>query len=655
MLVKKYRLLIFILLVLQSEVYSQNGAILSPTERKYQFIPAIGIGAGYSKFMGDVTDISKTNVHWLGNKFAYDATFSMNLSKSFFVNVNALFGKISGNENSKGWNRNFESSMMNFGLNLEYSFGGLYKKKRPFLTPYLSAGFYYGSYTVNTDLFDENNNLYYYWSDGKIRNVAEDAPDADNAQRLTRDFDYETKLSQVSAFSIPVGGGFDFHVGKRLVFRLNTKYFFALSDKLDAFDSKPASEHNDGFFYSSVSVFFNLVPDKSNYLTKEELLELDAEDYDLDGVPDVEDECGGTKQGISVNINGCPVDTDNDGIPDYLDSEPNSPTTAVGTDGAVFDFLKIAQNAEDSMSILHALIKKYPNLLLKSGDQKFTVYAGTFNASSYAQKLFLQSIPGIKETQINDTLFVYSVGTYSQFEEAVQKKNELQMKGVTHAFEVPGSNLNEVAGDLEKIMKDTIETPEVKKVREEKYLAQIIADSKPAANEGKYTPVSAVHSEEKRDFDEKLVIEVKEEVKPVVVVVKEEKPEPLIEPVKEVVLEKTAPAAVVEDKTPEPKEEKTEKPKAVVKFSVDVVEHSDKPLPFGVLLLMQRETLTMQTVRVMGAKIFTVGNYKSVEDAHKIKAEIQSLGVTDATIIGSINSIKVTQKEAEEMLKKIGQ
>jgi hypothetical protein len=653
--VKNYISVILILFILHSDIYSQDGASLSPVDRKYQFIPAIGIGAGFSKFTGDITDISKTNVHWLGNKFAYDATFSINLSKSFYVNANALFGKISGNENSKGWHRNFESSMMNFGLNLEYSFGGLYKKKRPFLTPYLSAGIYYGSYAVNTDLFDENNQLYYYWSDGKIRDVAEDAPDADNAQRLARDYDYETKLSQVSAFSVPVGGGFDFHVGKRLVFRLNTKYFFALSDKLDAFDTKPASEHNDGFFYSSVSVFFNLVPDKSNYLTKEELLELDAEDYDSDGVPDVEDECGGTKQGITVNMNGCPIDNDSDGIPDYLDSEPNSPTTAVGADGVIFDFLKIAQNAEDSLSILHALIKKYPNLLLKSGDQKFTVYAGTFNSSSYAQKLFLQSIPGIKETQINDTLFVYSVGTYSQYEEAVQKTTELQMKGINHAFEVPDNNLNEVASDLEKILKDTIETPEAKKAREEKYLAQITANSKPAANEGKYTPVSAVHSEEKHDFNEKLVAEVKEEANPVAEVENDAKPEPVVEPVKEVVQEKTVTAAVIEEKSAEPKELKTEKPHAVVKFSVDVVEHSDKPLPFAVLLLMQRETLTMQTVRVIGAKIFTVGSYKSLEDAQKIKAEIQSLGVTDATIIGSINSIKVTQKEAEEMLKKIGQ
>lgn len=646
-------LLILILICVDFLSFAQDGASLSPTERKYQFIPAIGVGAGFSKFTGDITDISKTNVHWLGNKFGYDASFSMNLSKSIYVNINALMGKISGNENSNGWHRNFESSIMNLGLNLEYSFGGLYKKKRPFLTPYLSAGIYYGSYTARTDLYDGNGNLYYYWSDGNIRDVAEDALDADNAQRMKRDYDYETKLSQASAFSIPVGGGLDFHVGKRLIFRLNTKYFFALSDKLDAFDTKPASAHNDGFFYSSVSVFFNLVPDKSNFVSKELLRELNSDDYDSDGVADVDDECGGTPQGVSVNLTGCPIDIDNDGIPDYLDNEPNSPTTEVGEDGVVFDYLKIAQNAEDSLSILHALLKKYPNLLLKSGDQKFTVYAGTFNQSNYAQKLFLQSIPGVKETKLNDSLFVYSVGTYTQFEDAQQLKNELQMKGVNHAFEATASNLNEVAGDLENMLKDTIETPEAKKAREEKYLAELAANSKPFGKEGDYANVSPIHSEEKRGFAVKIETEVKQDIKAVAAISEEKLEKPKAEPEKAVVEEIIAPA--VQEKEPEPKVVKNEVPKAVVKFSLDVVEHTDKPLPFAVLLVMQRETLTMQTVRVMGAKIYTVGSYKSVQEVTKIKAEIQALGVSDATIIGSINNIKVTQKEAEEMLKKIGQ
>ncbi len=656
---KENILLISLFIFLQTAVFSQDSTSIEPAVRKYQFIPSIGAGVGYSKFFGDITDKGGTNVHWLGNRFGFDGTISMNLSNSFYWNLNGVFGKLSGNENTFGDHRNFETTMMNFGTNIEYNFGGLFKKKRPVITPYISVGFYYGMYDARTDLFDANGNLYYYWTDGKIRDIEQNSPDADFANPVSRDYNYETKLNAntINAFSVPVGVGIDFHLGKRFVFRLNSKYFYSLSDKIDGAANTPTSvTSNDGFLYNSVSVLFNLIPDKSNYVPKELLRELDADDYDSDGVPDIEDECGGTKQGVSVNSNGCPIDVDNDGIPDYLDSEPNSPTIEVGTDGVVFDFLKIAQNAEDSLSILHALLKKYPNLLLKTGDQKFTVYVGTFNQNNKAQKLFLQSIPGIIETKINDSLFVYSVGSYSQFEDAQQKTNELQIKGVSHAFEVPGNTLNEVAGELEMIMKDTIETPEAKKAREEKYLAELVANSKPLGKEGNSVAVSAIHSEEKHDFAEKKETEtvIKTETNALATVSKEEKiEEAKIEAEKVDIQEVTT--SIVQEKAPEIIQVKTDVPKAVVKFSLDVVEHADKTLPFAVLLLMQRETLTMQTVRVMGAKIYTVGSYKTVADVQKVKAEVEALGVSDATIIGLINNIKVTQKEAEDMLKKIGQ
>ena len=653
---KKYLLLIILFTSIVAKVFSQESTSVEPVKRKYQFIPAIGVGVGFAKFYGDITDKGGTNVHWLGNRFGFDGTISMNLSNSFYVNLNSVFGKLSGNEGTFGDHRNFETTMMNFGTNVEYNFGGLFKNKRPVITPYISVGFYYGRYDARSDLYDANGNLYYYWTDGKIRDIEQNSPDADLAKPVSRDYNYETKLNAntINAFSIPVGVGIDFHAGKRFVFRLNSKYFYSLSDKIDGTANTPTSlKYNDGFLYNSVSVLFNLIPDKSNYVPKELLRELDADDYDADGVPDIQDECGGTQKGVSVNINGCPIDVDNDGIPDYLDNEPNSSTIDVGTDGVVFDYLKIAQNAEDSLSILHALLKRYPNLLLKSGDQKFTVYAGTFNQSNYAQKLFLQSIPGVKETQLNDSLFVYSVGNYTQFEDAQKMKDELQMKGVNHAFEATSSNLTEVAGELENMLKDTIETPEAKKAREEKYLAELAANSKPFGKEGDYANVSPIHSEEKRGFADKIETDVKQDVKEVADVSEDKMEKPKAEPEKAVIEEVVTP--VVQEKEPEIKEVKNDVPKAVVKFSLDVVEHTENPLSFAVLLVMQRETLTMQTLGIMDAKIYTVGKYNTAQEAEKIKAEIKALGASDATIIGSINNIKVTQKEAEEMLKKIGQ
>lgn len=48
-------------------------------------------------------------------------------------------------------------------------------------------------------------------------------------------------------------------------------------------------------------------------------------DSDGDGVPDYRDQCPGTPAGVSVNAEGCPVDSDNDGVPDYRDQCPDTP------------------------------------------------------------------------------------------------------------------------------------------------------------------------------------------------------------------------------------------------------------------------------------------------------------------------------------------
>jgi len=48
-------------------------------------------------------------------------------------------------------------------------------------------------------------------------------------------------------------------------------------------------------------------------------------DGDRDGVPDYWDRCPGTPADVKVDSNGCPLDTDGDGVPDYLDRCPDTP------------------------------------------------------------------------------------------------------------------------------------------------------------------------------------------------------------------------------------------------------------------------------------------------------------------------------------------
>lgn len=688
---RKKLLTSFFILLSYFSVFSQDDGEDIVEKKKYEFVPAIGAGIGFSKFYGDVEDKGKSNVHYLGNKLCYNAAFRANISRSFFFSLDAIFGKLSGNENSKGSHRNFQSEIFSAGLNIEYNFAGFYRKKKAFITPYLGTGFYYVNFKTRTDIYDENGNLYYYWSDGKIRDVAENAPNADNAQRLSRDYNFETPVNPdpLSAFTIPVSGGIEMHLSQRFVFRLNSQYFFAFNDKIDGFNTKPSSKNNDGYFYNSVSVFFNLIPDRSDFVPKELARELDTDDYDGDGVTDVEDECGGTKAGIPVNKKGCPFDTDNDGIPDYLDKQPESPTTAVGVDGVLFDYLKIAQDAADSISILHALLDKYPNLFLKSNAVRYTVHIGTFNQTTYAQKLFLQSIPGVKETQLNDSVFVYSVGGYDKFEDAEEKKVELQIKGIESAFEVPENELKEVAGNLGKIKTDKVETPGERMARVAQAKAEEEERNKYYSDGESFVQLKVEHSEEKGHFEQKVyepapyieTAETKkkteqknlnaEQVEKLVegkLEEQEAKPVTREEKKVETTVAEEVKGSVAEEKRPEIKEKEVkqvevettaaqgilkqeERPKSVVKFMVNVVEYVDKPLPFSVLLVMQREGVEVQNSTQINGKIFTVGNYNTVKDAEKLKAEVLGLGVNEVVVIGSVNGQKVTQVEAERQLR----
>lgn len=48
-------------------------------------------------------------------------------------------------------------------------------------------------------------------------------------------------------------------------------------------------------------------------------------DSDGDGVPDFRDQCPGTPAGVEVDANGCPLDSDGDGVPDFRDQCPDTP------------------------------------------------------------------------------------------------------------------------------------------------------------------------------------------------------------------------------------------------------------------------------------------------------------------------------------------
>lgn len=428
-----------------------------------KFNPSIGAGVGVTRFFGDIEDVNATNIHRIGNRLAYDFTFKTNLSRCFNVSLNALFGKVSGNENEHREHRNFESKMFSMGLNLEYNFSHFYKNKKgrkTFLTPFVSAGIYYADYNPRADLYNSNGDLYYYWQDGFIRNLPEGSTNPDDIKVMERDYNYETHLTEtpVKTVAFPVAGGFDMHIGEKFTFRLNASYFFTLSDKIDNFSDGRYSNKKDGYYYNSLGVFWNFISERDNKIPGVDpdiyfydFNALDEEDTDMDGVTDLKDRCGETPSAAKVDENGCPLDVDSDGIPDYLDKEPNTkPGYIVDANGVTINFQEIAENMGDSMSMKRSQANADYINLQKLGDSQYTVHVATFGKTIPAtQKQKLNNIEGLVETK-KDTLTIYTLGSFKNFEDAENKQNELISLGYDEAFAATPKAVEAIALELEK-------------------------------------------------------------------------------------------------------------------------------------------------------------------------------------------------------------
>ncbi len=303
--------------------------------------PVVSFSYGIFNFHGDVRNsygsASIGNSAFKGNV----ATF-IDRKNYFTANFYYLMGKLSGNSYSHidlDHNLNFQSNISVFGANLEYRFGHLIAKEA-LVRPYISVGVGNLNFSAKGDLSDANGLSYYYWSDGTIRDAAEAVPGPNNL--LYRDYDYETdlRLHEEQEFGLgeynqrsvvlPLTLGAYFRISRRAFFGLGVSYHYAFTDLLDnvAYEgtSIKGAKGNDSYMYSHLSLHFDLFSDPTTRTV--DLLYADSEfdpimfdDEDGDFVLDVTDRCPATPFGVAVDTLGCPLDGDNDGVPDYLDQE----------------------------------------------------------------------------------------------------------------------------------------------------------------------------------------------------------------------------------------------------------------------------------------------------------------------------------------------
>ena len=295
-----------------------------------------GGGPGMLTFYGDV-GYKKLNDP-IKFKPGYSFDIQYNVTGNFGTDLYFLAGQVFGNERTLTRNLNFESSIMNVGLMLRYDFNR--KIKHQILSPFIGVGFEMLNFNTKTDIKDANGVEYNYWSDGTIRNIAEN-PDSGGTM-LYRDYVYETDVRDqnldgfgkysTSSFAVPIQIGFRFNLSPKLYLRLTETYHYTFTDYIDNITAqgvgvRKGNSNPDNYLHSAITLHFDVgaftKKEKSRY-DKIDFQHLVAEDSDGDGVPDMADNCEGTEKGVKVDAHGCPPDADGDGVPDYLDKEPNS-------------------------------------------------------------------------------------------------------------------------------------------------------------------------------------------------------------------------------------------------------------------------------------------------------------------------------------------
>lgn len=183
-----------------------------------------------------------------------------------------------------------------------------------FLSPSISAGLMYfnGDMNYSNDhdyilgnISSLNMFLHYKFFNGKmLKENARIGPyliAGFGASEWKEDLPKSTRFTD--AF-IPLGIGFRIRISNSISLLLQSEYHFTMRDD---YDNAEAVTGKDYFLRSMAGLAFSFGEGK---------------DSDGDRVKDKKDHCPGTPAGIVVDLNGCPLDRDSDGIADFQDTCP---------------------------------------------------------------------------------------------------------------------------------------------------------------------------------------------------------------------------------------------------------------------------------------------------------------------------------------------
>lgn len=453
----KYCLSLFLFLCLFSNAQEtgNNGS------NDLEFRPTLGLGTGVFSFYGEISS-AKGFQNPMLSRIGYDLSIGQDLTHYLNLRFYTIFGRLGATGIGTNRSSNFESAIRAGGVNLTYNFGNFLSESRH-ISPYILVGIESFEFLSKTDLYDSRGNKYHYWTDGSIRNIDENSPDAEKAILITRDYKYESDIRELNldgfgkyperSFAIPVGAGLLFHLSDRMDFKIGTTLHITKTDLIDgrtpsSVGSRAGNKQNDRFLMSSVALHYNLSGKPRSKQSKEEfsqedLLALDNGDEDSDGVNDYKDRSPFTPAGVSVDTSGIPLDSDGDRVSDFKDDEVNSAPGAIVTTKGITLTDSLAEAIYLAYIDSTGASGKWVSLdsVRPPARDVYVVKVGEFKSGVPPETInkFL-SIKDINSVTTGDSTTVYTAGRFYSYKEAEQRRTELQQAGITDAVVVLHKN-----------------------------------------------------------------------------------------------------------------------------------------------------------------------------------------------------------------------
>ena len=459
----------------------------SSTEDEFIFKPQVSLGTGMLTFYGDIGS-NHQGYHPMVSRLATTLRLINPLNDFLDLGFYVLFGQISANERTLTRNLNFNSNITTGGVTINYNFNQFLRKGRN-VEPYIHVGLESIEFLSKTDLQDANGNTYHYWSDGSIKDLAENDPNADNAIDLVRDYTYESDIReqnfdgfgkyQERTLGIPLELGANFHVGNKLKFRVGTAVHFTFTDLIDGVTNESVGNRigdarNDKLLYTHIAMSydFNI---KSKKKPKFDVIDEDSEQYyredtiDSDGdmVVDHMDRCANTPPGVVVDELGCPLDDDLDGVANSFDDE------LLSMEGALVDMKGVTMTDDQHIENF----RRY-----KDSIGEFTVWdtlQRTWGSDPRSLKTLIDTKtlkPKAKELYVVVGSDIQGVSEDELWKKLANRDFQVKESGDSILYVMGGYDPNMVADVIKELEEDSVQVQGVVEINDQDEITSVNVD-----------------------------------------------------------------------------------------------------------------------------------------------------------------------------------